>query len=606
MFSAMLRFELSYYLRQPSFYVVALILFLISFLSVVSDSVSIGSGGEVLKNGSFAIAQTLLTLGIFAMFLVVNFVGASALRNNSHQMEELIYSKPLAPFAYQFGRFTGSYLVVLLVFSAVPLGMLLGSFMPWVDASRFGPTELSYYLNAFFLLSAPSLFILSALFYAIARRFRSMLALYLVAVVLLVFYILAGNFARLPEYRQIAALLDPFALRTYADIARYWTIIEKNSELVSVSGVLLQNRLLWLTAAAVLLAMAGLFKLPQLTRVADKKPGTKTRATPVILMSTLQLKASSYSALPMFFTRMKFEFKQVIVTAPFLILGLLTVANLVGPMFADFGWYGTSNWPLTQTMVSDITGAMGLIIFVVAVYYCAEVVWRERSSGMGDIIDSLPVPNLVFWLAKFVAVCLVMLLLYAFAMATTVVFQLIKGIENLELLQYLVRLGYFTLLPFILTVVLAFFLQVISPNKYVGMGLFVGYFLLTTVLSSWGYGHSIYNFATSPAVGYSDLNGYGWSLQSHSWYMLYWGAIAAVLFIVGYGLYHRGPLQKLTVRIRQLPYQLGRSGMVAAGACVLLSVGSGSFLIQQTRYLNSYQTAEQRMDLQAEYEKQFA
>lgn len=606
MFTAMLRFELSYYLRQPSFYVVALILFLISFLSVASNSVSIGSGGEVLKNGSFAIAQTLLTLSVFAMFLVVNFVGSSVLRNSSHQMEELIYAKPLAPFGYQFGRFVGSYLVVLLVFTTVPLGILLGSFMPWVDASRFGPTQLSFYFNAFMLLSVPSMFILSALFYAIAFRFRSMMALYLVAVVLLVLYILAGNFARLPEYRQLAALLDPFALRTYADLSRYWTIIEKNTALVSLSGVLLQNRLLWLAVAAVLLAMAGLFKLPQLSRHREKKPGGKHRPPPLVLLKTLEQKAAEFPALPMFLTRMKFEFKQVVLTAPFFILGVLTVLNLIVPMFGDFGWYGTSNWPVTQTMVGNITGATGLIMVVVTVYYCAEVVWRERSSGMGDIIDSLPVPNLVFWLAKFVAVCLVMVLLYMFAIATTVVFQLSRGIEDLELAQYLLRLGYFTLLPFMLSVVLAFFLQVISPNKYVGMGLFVGYYLLSLVLASWGYGHSLYNFAMSPSIGYSDLNGYGWSLFTHSWYMVYWAAISAVLFIIGYGLYHRGPLQKLRVRLRQLPYQLGQAGMATAAACVLLAMLSGGYIVQQTRYVNSYQTSEQRMDLQADYEKQFS
>ena len=72
MFGLMTRFELSYYLRQPSFYVVSLLLFLISFLSVASDNVTIGGGGEVFKNGPYAIGQTLITLSLFAMFLVVN------------------------------------------------------------------------------------------------------------------------------------------------------------------------------------------------------------------------------------------------------------------------------------------------------------------------------------------------------------------------------------------------------------------------------------------------------------------------------------------------------------------------------------------------------
>ena len=143
MLISMLRFELRYFLRQPSFYVVSLVLFLASFFSVTSSNVLIGGGGEVFKNSPYAIAQTLLILSLFAMFLVVNFVGSGAVRNAQHQMEELIYTKPLQAFNYQFGRFFGSYLVVLLVYLAVPLGILLGSFMPWVDASRFGPSAAS-------------------------------------------------------------------------------------------------------------------------------------------------------------------------------------------------------------------------------------------------------------------------------------------------------------------------------------------------------------------------------------------------------------------------------------------------------------------------------
>lgn len=605
MFTAMLRFELRYFLRQPSFYVVCLLLFLVSFLATVSNAVSIGGGGEVLKNSPHTITVILLTLGIFAMFLVVNFVGSSALRNSASQMEELIHSKPLQPLAYQLGRFFGSYLVVLLVFAAVPLGVLLGSFMPWVDASRFGSTQLVHYWQPYWVLSAPNLFILSALFYAMARRFRSMMALYLTAVVLLVLYIISGNFASLPEYRELAALLDPFALRTYNDISRYWTIIEKNEQLVSLTGQLLQNRALWLTVALALLAISGLMRMPAPAKAGKSKRQTVVAGFTPPEISRLQHKASHYALLPPFLTRLTFEIRQVLFTAPFIILGLITIVNLVGPMFDDFGWYGTSNWPVTQSMVLDIQGAMSIIMVVVAVYYCAEVVWRERSSGMGDIIDSLPVPNLTFWLTKYVAVALVMALLYLLAMFTTIGYQLIKGIDDLELTQYAIRLGFFTLLPFMLTVALAFFLQVISPNKYVGMGLFVGYYLTTFVMMSWGLGHSMYNFGMSPATVYSDLNTYGWTLQSHSWYMLYWGAFSLVLFIIGYGLYHRGPAQPLRSRIKQLPYQLGTKGLVALGACALVFVLSGSFLFQQTRIVNQYQTSEQRMDLQAEYEKQF-
>ncbi len=605
MFISMLRFELRYFLRQPSFYVVSLVLFLTSFFSVTSSNVMIGGGGEVFQNSPYAITQTLLILSLFAMFLVVNFVGSGAVRNAQHQMEELIYTKPLQAFNYQFGRFFGSYLVVLLVYLAVPLGILLGSFMPWVDASRFGPTSLYAYGYNFIVFSVPGLFVLSALFYAAAVRFRSLMPLYLIAVVLLVLYMVSGNFARLPEYRAIAALMDPFGIRTFADVTRYWTIQEKNHQLVELGGVLLQNRLLWLTVACALLALSGLFRLPALQSQDGKKPKLVLAKMRPVAISRLQQKATAPGAASALWVRIKFEMRQVLWTAPFFILAVISLTQLIGPLFADFGWYGTSSWPVTQTMVEHIAGALSLLVVIVTVYYSAEVVWRERNSGMGDIIDTMPVANLTFWLAKLLAVGAVMLLLLVLGMVCTMVYQLLMGVTDVELSQYLIRLGYQYWLPMLLTVVLAFFLQVLSPNKFVGMGLFVGYYLLSLVLSSWGLGHSLLNFATSPNVGFSDLNQYGPNLVTHSWYMLYWGAISLLLFTLGYGLYHRGPMQSLKQRWRKLGYQLGRAGKVAILASALLALGSGSFLLQQTTMLNSYQTEDQLRDWQADYEQQY-
>lgn len=605
MFSSMLHFELRYFLRQPSFYVVSLILFFISFFSVASNNVVIGGGGEVFKNSPFSIAQTLLILSIFAMFLVVNFVGSAAVRNAQYQMEELLYTKPLAAFSYQFGHFLGSYLVVVLVYLAVPLGMLAGSFMPWVDASRFGPTQLTFYLYNFVVLSVPGLFVLAALFYAAAVRFRSLMPLYLIAVVLLVLYAISGTFASLPEYRNIAALMDPFGLRTVADVTRYWTIQEKNTRLIELSGVLLQNRALWLLLALGLLALSGLFRLPTLqARDSKKAKQVKGKLAPVPV-ARLQQKALYQGETSALWARIKFEMRQVLWTAPFFILAVISLAQLIGPMFADLGWYGTSDWPLTQAMTTYIVEAMGLLIIIVTVYYSAEVVWRERSSGMGDIIDTMPVPNLTFWLAKLLAVSAVLLLLLVLGMLCTIAYQLLKGITDVELSQYLIRLGYQYWLPMLLTLVLAFFFQVLSPNKFVGMGLFVGYYLLSLVLANWGLGHSLLNFAMSPNVGFSDINQYGPNLIIHSWYMVYWGAISLVLFTLGYGLYHRGPMQSLKQRWRKLGYQLGRTGKTIIATSVVVAVASGGFLFQQTTMLNTYQTEDQRRDLQAAYEKQF-
>ena len=604
MFLSSLKFEWQYYLRQPSFYVVSILFFLMSFLSIASNNVVIGGGGEVMKNSAYNIALTITVMTFIAMFAVVNFVGSTAIRNHQHQMEELIYSKPLNPFAYQLGRLLGSYAVVLTSFAFIPLGLLLGSLMPWLDQTRLGPIELYFYIQPFFVVAIPSLFLTSVLFYSMASRFRSLMALYLTAVAMLVLYNISGELFSQPQYREVSALLDPFGRFTFSEITRYWTIAEKNAQVITFDGLLLQNRLIWLAVALVVLFLSGITKQPTLSKNKDKK-AVKVEHSPALKPLSQLAFAPSPHDFVQFWARVKFEVRQVIFSPPFLVLGVLTVFNLVGPMFDDFGWYGTSNWPLTSAMVNDISGATGLLMIIIMIYYSGEIVWRERSSGMGDIIDSLPVKNISFWSSKLLAVALVMASLYAVSMVTTIIFQLLKSQGTLELSQYAIRLGYFYLLPLIMSALLAFFLQVLSPNKYVGMALFVAYFLTTFIMANWGFGHSLYNFSVSPITSYSDLNGYGLSIKSHSLYMLYWGAFSVFLFILGFGLYHRGPQQTLKSRFKSLGYQIGFAGKSTIVASLLVFISTGGYLYYQTKIVNEYRTTDEGIDLLAEYEKDF-
>lgn len=599
-------FEWRYYLRQPSFYVTSFIFFLMTFLAAASEAIQIGGGGEVLGNGPFAVIRTLVTMLIFAMFLVVNFIGSTAIRNSAHQMEELTYSKPLVVWQYQLGRFFGAYAVVLAVFAFVPLGTLIGSLMPWVDQERFGPTHLHYYVHGYLMFAVPSIFVLSATFFAIANKFRSMMAMYLVAVSLFVLYVISMTLSREPEYRQLAALIDPFGLRTFVEVARYWTISEKNTLMPEFAGVLLQNRLLWLSiGSAVLLAFGGVFGKLTLSRPSNKMAKKAQLAVPNFALAMVQTPAATPSVWQQFVTRTMFEMRQIFFSAPFIILGLICVFDMAAPLIDPQGFYGTADWPITQSMVKLISEATGLLFIIILIYYCAEVVWRERSSGMGDIVDSLPVSNMVFWVSKLVAVSLLMTSLYALCMVATILYQLGNGYTELDLSQYLVRLGFFSLLPFLMTVVLAFFIQVLSPNKYVGMLVFVIYYAISLVLSAWGFSHNMYQFASTPAAPFSDLNRYGWTLETQSWYLLYWGGLVMVMFAIGYAMVQRGPAQSLKTRFELLGYQLGKGGKLATIAGFVIFISAGSWIFYNTRVLNTYSNAEQQMDLQADYEKQF-
>src|SRR5205085_3392401 len=54
----------------------------------------------------------------------------------------------------------------------------------------------------------------------------------------------------------LAALLDPFGAQTYNLMSQYWTVAEKNTLSLGWSGLLLWNRLIWITVASLIFAFA--------------------------------------------------------------------------------------------------------------------------------------------------------------------------------------------------------------------------------------------------------------------------------------------------------------------------------------------------------------
>ena len=607
----MLTFELRYFIRQPSFYVTTLIFFLAAFFASSSDNFLLG-GSNVNVNSPFSILMLMSGLLQFAIFLVVNFVAGSAIRNDETNMAELVFSKPFKPFMYQVGRFLGAYTVVAIIFASVPLGIYLGSgfglLVGWLDPELVGANKLHYYLTAYFYIALPSLFVLAAIFNGVATYFRSMMAVYLTAVAFLIAYSTVSAYFDDLAFRWIVGYADPFASGSLLDVTRYWTASDKNTQTLELTGVLLFNRLLWIGLAIVIFFASGKLSSRIVIKREKKKLAasnfTKQKET-ALIASAKNYKTTASSFKQQLLLRCVFEFKHVVISAPFLILGLITLAVLMVPLFAPIGWYGTVNWPVTQNMVGIIQGATGLLITIVIVYYSAELVWRERNSGMGDIVDSFPVHNSVFWVSKLLALVSVIGLLYIFSMMLTIVVQLVKGQFNLEFGQYLFRLGYFSFLPFVMLAILAFFLQIISANKYIGMGLFGLYYLVSIVLSNYGFSHNMFHFAQSSPAPYSDINGYGHYLTGVAWYTLYWGGLSVVLAVVGLALWHRGPSQSLRHRLAQLMYSLGRKGQVAAVLGLVVFIAAGAQIYYNTRVLNDFYTKDQLEDLQVEYEQKF-
>ncbi|MCC5880540.1 MAG: ABC transporter permease [Idiomarina sp.] len=611
--------EWSYLRRLPSFYIVSALFFLLAFLAMTVDNVQIAIGGpNVMQNGPWYLAIAMVVFSIFGMFVVANFVGNTATRDVTCRMDGIILATPVSRGAYLWGRLTGAYLITMLVFCAIPLGLLLGSLMPWVDAERFGPTVIAYYIWPVVVLVAPSLFFCAVLFYALAMFSRSMMGMYLGVVAFFVLYLISGSLLSEPEYRTIGALADPFASSAYMELTRYWTAIERNTEIVSFDGVLLYNRLLWLGLAALIILVCQFTldpRRPLTGRSARKRqkqlqPESAPALTGVSASVQLDLpnvhqQRGFSSWLPQLVRQTRFEVSQIVKSAPFVILLLITMVMLGSALLLGTNTtYGTANWPFTRLMVDEVMNATSLLAMIVVIYYSAESVWRERQSGMGDIVDATPTHSSVFFLSKLAGLLVVLVGLCLAAVVVTVLFQLSKGITHLELGQYALRLGLWYLLPMLMTAVLAIFVQVLSPNKFAGIGIMVVFMILLLTLNALGLEHNMYAFSGAPTHLYSDINGYGHYIAPQLWYMLYWGGLTLVLAVLAYTLWRRGAEARLKDRSRHLLSKLGWSGGAMVSAGLLAFVIAGTVIVHNTRILNEFTPSKQGMDVRAEYEKE--
>ena len=256
MFPHVAWFEFRYQLKSPVFWVGCLIFFLLTYGSITVDQVQIGSLGNVHKNSPYAIVQTLAIMCVFAVFIIVAVVANVVIRDDDTGFAPIVRTTRVSKADYLVGRFVGATAAAFLVLASVPLGILVGSWMPWIDPEKLGPNHIVYYAHALLAFGLPTLLIVAATFFSLATVTRSLMWTYVGAVALLVGYFVTRGLLRDPQFDTISALADPFGLSPLALATKYWTAADRNTMLVPLTGMLLVNRLLWAGVALVVFAIA--------------------------------------------------------------------------------------------------------------------------------------------------------------------------------------------------------------------------------------------------------------------------------------------------------------------------------------------------------------
>jgi hypothetical protein len=551
-------------------------------------------------------------MSLIGMTMTSGIVGGSILRDFEFKAHELFFTTPITKLQYVVGRFLGSYLVSLFVYSGMLFGTCFGTFMPWLEADKIMPFRLDAYLQPFLLYIIPNVFLASALFFVVGILTRNMFAVYVQGMVLLVGYSISRTLLSDIQNDTITNFTDPFGIAATRLVTRYWTVIEQNSLVMPFAGDFLLNRLVWV-GVGIVLFLAGLYAfefsakpLQFFTRKAKGEKAEKAELLTTLDLPPVQRESLMITRIKQFLSQVKFYTLSVIKGRPFQIISTIAMVNLGANAWSADSTFGTTVYPVTYIMLDVLQSNM--IVFLVAVISITvgELVWRERSINISQTTDALYIPHGMTMVSKICAILLSQLIVIFALIAAGMIVQTLKGYTNYELGLYF-KVMIVQTFPIVLQfTLLSFCVHALVNNKFVGNIVAVLVFIAIPVLQGGlQWDHNLYLFGQYPSQPYSDMNRFGHWIPAMVWFSLYWTGVALVLGLVAYLFWVRGTASSWAERIQIARSRVNTRFLAAFGGTGLMTLAFGGFIFYNTNILNTYSTPKAGRKAQADFERKY-
>lgn len=599
---------------------------LLAFTFVMDLLITPGDG--VYPNNTFHLTAITVIGALLWLVMSASVAGEAAARDVQTRMHPLTYTSPISILHYLGGRFLAAFAINALLVLSLPVGVLLFFYFPGLNEEEFLPLRLWPYLSVYFFIALPNAFIATALQFTVSVLSQKAMSSYLASLFLtLVAQILAVAAAKLFENWDLLKLLDPVGLSgIIGNEMQTWTPSDKNTRLVRLEGMFLLNRTLWLLLAIGFLVLTWYrfrFGNPE---TKSWWPGFKRRkklqsqisaTTAIIRANTIQV--------PQVPRKFGFGtwFRQTLTIAGASFgkiakhsigLTLVAVAVLASLVFASriLTQFGIPLLPTTQQVLGYLAAPVSnlstpwVIIPLLIMYFSGELIWAERDMGLSDIADATPVPAWVLFMGKFLGLTFIVVVWMALLLAGGIGMQLTLGYAKFEIGLYLQTLFGLQLLDYLLFALLALVMHVVANQKYIGYLLVVLVFSFMAFPSTFQVEHNLLIFGAAPAWSYTEMRGFGNSLEPWFWFKAYWLGWALLLAVVATLFWSRGREQGFKYRLKLVQRRFTGAttwlAVIASGLIITL----GSFIFYNTNVRNTYLTGSDLNAKKAAYEHRYS
>ena len=599
-------FEVRYWLRSWMTWIFLFVIALLIFGAVTSPNVIVGAAlPNTFHNAPFVIETYYAFIAFFTVLMTTAFANSAAARDFSFNTYQLIFSTPVKRFDFILGRFFGAAIISVIPTLGVSLAILVGKHAWWVDSERWGPVLWSAHAKAILLFALPNTLVVAAILFAIAVLARNEIASFIGGLLLLVGYGFSGVLLSKLENEKLSALLDPFGIRTFSLFTKYWTVAERNTVAAGYSGLLLWNRLLWLGVGALFFVFAY-------QRFSFAERGSKPRKVEQEAESpatAVAAPAVSFHDAPWakFLTSVRIHTLGVIKSTVFIVILAAGVLNSVlGVSLNASSGYGNSTLPVTYWILQLIAGTLYIFTLAVITFFAGVLVWKDRDNRVDEILDSTPAPEWINYASRFVALLAVIYSMQIFALATGILVQAFHGYHRFQLDLYARDLFFRDTSFFLFFATIAFFIHVLSPNKYMGYFIFVVLIAVNSFIwAPLNVASNLWQFGAQPTITYSDFYGEAPFRLAWNWFTLYWLFFCAILSILVVLLWPRGKQLSWPERWRNAGLRFRGAWRLLLAFSVLAFIACGGWTYYNTKTLNRVLGPKDMQRLQADYEKTY-
>lgn len=601
-------FEIRYWLRSWMLWIFTGIIFLLAFFAAASDQVQVGGSlGNTYRNAPYVIENFYAMFSLLALLMVTAFINSAASRDFSCNTAQIVFSTPLRRRDFLLGRFFGATLISIIPLLGVSAGILAARYTPWIGPERWGPVVWSAHLKGILVFAIPTTFFTAAIIFTIVVLTRNEIFSFLGAILLMTGYglsqaLMEGKLER----ERLAALLDPFAIRTFSVATKYWTMAEKNRLTIGMSGLILWDRLIWIGAGILFLIFAYYrFSFTERWQKAGKVELERKASTAT--MVELPVVTRRATALETFRSAFRLQWKGIYRNTVFIVILFFGVLNCaVSVAFSAREGYGNSALPVTYKMLELIEGSLYVFILGLLTYFAGVLLWKDRDARMDEISDASPAPDWIAAASRFAALMAMVASILFLGMLCGIIVQASLNYHRFQLGLYLSQIFWRDLIVFGFTAVLAFFIHAVALNKYVGYIGFVTFVIVNQFIwRQLNVATRLVQFGNTPDVVHSDFFGVAPYITAWNWYALYWALCCGVLAIIVVMLWPRGKESGWRQRRRLAKLRFSAGWQRAGAVCLALFAATGGWIYYNTKVLNRQIAPKDGMQIQADYEKTY-